>query len=81
MPGATATEFARVAGMEKTALFKQAYHAADVAKDGYEGLLQGKLAVVTGVNVLQRITLGMASWMPKKMILQQVRRMQELPKA
>lgn len=50
-PGATATEFAAVAGTEKSRLFKLgSMKAADVAREGYEAMLQGKPMVVHGLK-------------------------------
>lgn len=46
-PGATATEFAAVAGMEGTRLFEAAVmDAATVARAGYDGMRAGKVVVV-----------------------------------
>lgn len=51
-PGATATEFGAVAGNDKTRLFKmmRAMPAADVAREGFEAMLQGKPLVVHGLK-------------------------------
>lgn len=50
-PGATATEFAAVAGNDKSALFKSGVaDAASVARHGYRAMLAGKVVVVHGVR-------------------------------
>jgi uncharacterized protein len=50
-PGATATEFAQVAGNEKSNLFKSgAADAAGVAKQAYEAMKAGKPSVVHGLK-------------------------------
>jgi short-subunit dehydrogenase len=77
LPGATETEFARVSGMDKTALFANTASAAAVARAGYEGMMAGKLNVTAGVPFLQRLTLAMVPLLPKRMILRQIRQMQE----
>jgi uncharacterized protein len=50
-PGATATEFADVAGMQKTRLFRAgAMNAVEVARAGYDGWQRGKVLVIPGVT-------------------------------
>ena len=78
MPGATATEFAKTANMDKTDLFKNAFSARSVAEDGYEGMLKGKLDVVSGLTFGQKVMMTMIPLFPKKMLLKQVRQMQEV---
>lgn len=78
MPGATDTEFARTAGMEKTKLFKEASSPEIVAEEGYEGMLRGELDVVSGVTARDKITLAMVPFVPKKLLLKQVRQVQEV---
>jgi hypothetical protein len=78
MPGATETEFAKVSGMDKTTLFDKTASAYSVAKDGYNGMLAGKLDVVSGLTFSQKIMMGIIPVMPKKMLLKTVRQMQEV---
>ncbi len=48
-PGATATEFAAVAGNDKSALFKSGVaDARSVAREAYEGMKSGKAVVIHG---------------------------------
>jgi hypothetical protein len=77
MPGATETEFAQTSGMDKTNLFEKTVSAYSVAKDGYEGMLKGKLDVVSGLTFGQKIMMGSIPFMPKKMLLKQMYKMQE----
>ncbi|WP_105615413.1 SDR family NAD(P)-dependent oxidoreductase [Vallitalea okinawensis] len=78
LPGATETEFASTSGMDKTSLFENTFSANDVARDGYNGMVEGKLNVIAGVSFGQRMIMGMAPVMPKKMMLKQIRQMQEV---
>jgi len=78
MPGATETEFGARSGMEKTAMFKQTASARSVAEAGYKGMMKGKIDVISGLTTSQKIMMALLPLMPKKMILKQVRRMQEV---
>jgi short-subunit dehydrogenase len=78
MPGATATEFASTSGMDKTQLFNKTATARSVAEDGYSGMLAGKMDVISGVTTAQKIMMNMIPFTPKKMLLKQVRQMQEI---
>jgi short-subunit dehydrogenase len=77
MPGATATGFAKQAGLGETELFKNAFPARGVAKDGYNGMIQGKLDVVSGVTFGQKVLIRLLGLLPKKTTLKMVRQMQE----
>lgn len=77
-PGATETEFAKTSGMDKTDLFKNAFSARSVAQSGYDAMMKGKMDVIAGVTFGQKMMMGMAGMMPKKMILKQIRKMQEV---
>jgi short-subunit dehydrogenase len=78
MPGATETEFAKVSQMDKTDLFEKTVSAYSVALDGYNGMLEGKLDIVSGLKPMQKVMMRMIPFTPKKMILKQVREMQEI---
>lgn len=78
LPGATETEFAKTSGMDKTDLFKKAFSARGVAEDGYKAMLNGKLNVISGLTFGQKMMMGSLPFMPKKMLLKQVRKMQEI---
>ena len=78
MPGATETEFGRIAGMEKTSLFRNLVSARSVAEDGYSGMLKGRLDIVSGLRPMQRILLKFTPFTPKRFVLKQVRGMQEV---
>ncbi|NQU34351.1 MAG: SDR family oxidoreductase [Bacteroidetes bacterium] len=78
MPGATETEFGRVSGMDKTPMFQKTVGARGVAEDGYNGMLVGKLDVISGINFSQKMMMAMIPFTPKKMVLSQIRKMQEV---
>lgn len=78
LPGATESEFAKTSGMDKTNLFSNTSSAKDVAREGYNGMMEGKLNVIAGVTFSQRMMMGMAPVLPKKMLLRQIRQMQEV---
>lgn len=69
LPGATETEFGQVSGMEKTHMFAKTSRADDVAKAGYDGMMNRKLRVVAGVTFLQRLSLYLLPFITKKMLL------------
>lgn len=78
MPGATATEFGALSGMDKTILFNKTASARSVAEDGYNGMMKGKLDVVSGLTTVQKILFAMLPFLPKRIKLKQVRQMQEV---
>lgn len=77
MPGATETEFGAVSGMDKTILFNKTASARKVAEDGYNGMMKGKLDVVSGLTGSQKIMMSMIPFMPKKTLLKTVYKMQQ----
>lgn len=78
LPGATETEFGQVSGMDKTTLFDKPFGARGVAEDGYKGMLNGKLDVISGVSGAQKMMFKMLPFLPKKTILKQIKKMQEV---
>ena len=78
MPGATDTEFGKVSGMDKTEMFKNTASAHTVALDGYNGMLKGKLDVISGLTTMQKIMIGSIPFSPKKMVLKMTRKLQEV---
>ncbi|MEM9079142.1 MAG: SDR family oxidoreductase [Verrucomicrobiota bacterium] len=77
LPGATETEFAATSGTDKTKLFAQATTARSVAQDGYDAMLAGKLDVVSGLTFSQKLMLASVPFAPKKVLLSEVRKLQE----
>lgn len=82
LPGVTESEFGKVSGMDKTNLFASTNisSAQDVAREGYDGMLEGKLNVLAGLTMGQRVMMRISMTLPKKMLLRQVRQMQEINK-
>ncbi|MEL7531154.1 MAG: SDR family oxidoreductase, partial [Bacteroidota bacterium] len=78
LPGATETEFAQTSGMDKTDLFKNTFSAQSVAQAGYDGMIAGKLDVLAGLSFMQKMMMASLPLTPKKMLLSQVRKMQEV---
>lgn len=76
MPGATETEFAKTADMDRTSMFKAAFSARKVAEDGYAAMMKGALDAMSGVTFGQRLVLRIAPLLPKRLILRTIRRSQ-----
>lgn len=77
-PGATETGFGSISGMDKTVMFKNTASARSVAQDGYDGMMNGELDVISGLSFMNKIMMSMAPLLPKKMALKQIRQMQEV---
>jgi short-subunit dehydrogenase len=66
-PGATATEFAAVAGNDKSALFKGGVaDSASVARHGYRAMLAGKVIAIPGVK--NKLTAQSVRFSPRSLI-------------
>ncbi len=78
MPGATDTDFGKVSGMDKTDLFTNTASARGVAQDGYDAMLGGKLDKISGLKFSQKLMMAFLPLTPKKMVLSQIRKMQEV---
>lgn len=78
LPGATETEFWAKSGMDKTSLFSKTASARDVALDGYNAMLEGKLNIISGMNFWQKLLMKIIPLLPKKMVLKMVREGQEV---
>ncbi len=78
-PGATKTAFEKTAGLEKTKLFTKATLTPEqVAQDGYHAMIMGKLFKKTAVTLGNQINLMMVPLVPKRTVLEMIRRMQEI---
>jgi len=78
-PGATRTEFEKVANLEKTNLFSgKTFSAETVAKDGYESMMNGELLKLTALTIGQKINMKVMPFVPKKIILEKVKELQQI---
>jgi len=64
--------------MDKTTMFQKTASARSVAEDGYNGMLAGKLDVISGLTFSQKMMMSMIPLTPKKILLKQIRKMQEV---
>lgn len=69
MPGAIDTGFAKAGGLTQTKMFAHGSNPADVAREGYQGMISGKLNVFAGLSRIQRPFVGLMPLMPKKTIM------------
>ena len=80
MPGPTATEFGEVSNTHDLPLFKgKVFSAESVALEGYQAMLQGKMNVVSAMTRLQKIGLFLTKITPKKLVMAEIRKLQEKP--
>lgn len=77
MPTATASEFAEVAGMSNTPLFKNTTPAKQVAQDGYDAMLRGEMDAYGGMHFKRWVMQQMLKYMPKRAVMRGVRKAQE----
>ena len=80
LPGAINTNFAKTSGMDKTALFDKTFSPKVVAKAGYNGMLEGKLNVLAGLTLTQKLLLSLLPLLPKKLVLDQIKKDQQITK-
>ena len=69
MPGAMKTGFADAGGLADTKLFANAVDPTKVAQAGYNGMLKGKLNVISGLPGWQTPMMKLAPLFPKKAML------------
>lgn len=79
MPGPTATEFAKVSNTENVKIFEgKVFSAESVAQDGYRAMLKGKMNELSAITPFQRVGLFLTKLAPKKMVMSEVRKLQEI---
>lgn len=69
MPGAMQTGFANAGGLENTKLFENPVDPQQVAQDGYDGMINGELNVISGLPCWQSPMMKIAPVLPKKQML------------
>lgn len=69
MPGAMETGFADASGMKGTKLFAHPVEPFKVAKDGYDGMMRGKLNVTSGLPGWQKPMMTLAPLFPRKFMM------------
>jgi uncharacterized protein len=75
-PGATESEFAKRADMEKSRLFKMGKMTSeDVARAGYRAMMAGKTLIITGLG--NKLMAESVRFAPRKMVTAIARRVQE----
>jgi len=81
-PGATATEFEQVSGLDKTIMFskEKVYTAEEVARDGYKAMIRGDMVKLSALNPFNKFTLKNMNLFPTKRVLQQIKLRQEVCK-
>jgi short-subunit dehydrogenase len=77
LPGATATDFFNKADMQESKVVKEEklYDAADVAKDGYQALMDGDDMVISGFK--NKMQVAMSNLTPDSMLADQMKKKQE----
>lgn len=78
MPGATESDFGKTSGMDKTAAFENTADARTVALDGYNAMIDGDLDVISGLSFPMKLMTKFLPFIPKKVLLKQVRKMQDV---
>ena len=69
MPGAMTTGFAAAGGLADTQLFANAVSPTKVAQEGYNGMLAGKINIISGLVSWQKPLISLSPMMPRKRML------------
>ena len=64
--------------MDETDLFSKTVSARSVAQAGYDAMMAGELNVISGLTTGQKLMMASVPFTPKKLLLRQVRKMQEV---
>lgn len=66
------TGFAKKGGLSNTKMFQHTVDPMPVARDGYEGMMAGKLNVLSGLPGYQKPMMKLAPILPKQMMMDMV---------
>jgi len=77
LPWATDTGFWSRSGMDRTKMFQNTASSREVAETGYEAMMQGKRNVLAGVGFAWKILMYLIPFIPKSLLLSQIRKAQE----
>ena len=77
LPGPTDTQFGSTSGMDKTSMFSNPHSPTEVAQAGYDAMLDGELSVIAGVSFGQKLFMKLIPFVPKGILLKQVKKMQQ----
>ncbi|CAL2075248.1 SDR family NAD(P)-dependent oxidoreductase [Tenacibaculum sp. 190524A05c] len=77
LPGPTETGFGAHSGMKKTSIYNKTASPAEVAKDGYEAMLDGELEIISGVSGLQKLEFKLVPFIPKKKLIDRIKKGQQ----
>ncbi|CAL2065444.1 SDR family NAD(P)-dependent oxidoreductase [Tenacibaculum sp. 190524A05c] len=77
LPGPTETGFGVHSGMEKTSIYNKTASPAEVAKDGYEAMLDGQLEIISGISGLQKLEFKLVPFIPKKKLIDRIKKGQQ----
>ena len=72
LPGAMTTGFAEKGGLTDTKMFRHTVDPMPVARDGYEGMMAGKMNVLSGLPGWQKPLMKLAPLLPRKMMMDMV---------
>ena len=78
MPPPTESNFAKIAKLEKSLLFKKTASAQRVAQSSFKAMMKGKINALPAVSFGQKIILGTIPFSPKLIILKVVRKLHQV---
>lgn len=74
LPGPTETGFGSHSGMDKTAIYNKTANPIEVARDGYDAMLDGELEIISGVSGLQKLEFNLVPFIPKKKLIERIKK-------
>ncbi|NAS29491.1 SDR family NAD(P)-dependent oxidoreductase [Flavobacteriaceae bacterium R38] len=77
LPGPTETGFGAHSGMEKTSIYNKTASPAEVARDGYDAMMEGELEIISGVSGMQKLEFKLVPFVPQKKLIEKIRKGQQ----